>query len=314
MMKKVGLSRIEMREQIRRLNRIDFSKSDYKTVKAIVSRMIAGVPIMVGPTKSHELFFRVRKNPRHKLRNVSELCAPSADCVSGFQRCNAPGQPMLYCSSRRITALLECDVQTDDVAYISQWIGKKQLPVNKVFDMEEDQAFMERLDEKDTMFYAYLDALFTRKVPKDFSTDYKPTAAISDIFTSYFKEQVKDLILEDGRIGIRYPSVVDLENSYNTAFPPHFALDRLDLLHVMELKIQKRQADEILVSLSDTATDFDDGVIHWTGDTTSIPVPRDPKGGVLFRFTGEKWRVLTTEHLPVPADIAEPFLNELLKE
>ena len=132
--------------------------------------------------------------------------------------------------------------------------------------------------------------------------------------TSQFKAKESSFILEDGRVAIRYPSVVDLENSYNAAFPPEFALDRLEPLHVMELHIQDRQGDEISASLSDTATDFDNGKINWTGNAESLPAPRDPKGGVLFRFSEEKWRILTTGHLAVSADIVGPFLNELLYE
>ncbi len=170
MSQSVGLSKLDMRRQINRLNRLDCNKAEYKTICQIIAKMIVGIPIVVGTTKSHELFFRVWKNPGHKLNLLSELCAPPAAKVTGFQRCNAPGNPMLYCASRRITALLESDVKQGDIVYISQWIGKTQLPVNKVLDVEHDEEFEHYLDDKSSMFYAYLDTLFTKRVPKDSQT------------------------------------------------------------------------------------------------------------------------------------------------
>jgi len=314
MVTKLGLTKSEMREQIRRINRINLAKSDYKTISSIVRRMIVGVPIMVGLTNSHELFFRARRNPDHKLQHVSELCAPPIANVTGYQRCNAPGQPMFYCSSRRITALLECDVQPGDTVYLSQWIGREQVPINKVLSGEEEEVFSLQFDEKDYMFYSFLETLFTKRVAKDFSRDYMITAAISEVFTSEFKPEAERKILDDGRIGIRYPSVVDIENSYNIAFPPDYALKRLDLIHAMELKVVERNEEKIYVSVSDTATDFEADNINWTGDALNAPAPRDAKGGVFFRSEGGKWHVLTVKHLPTPLDDLQDYLNQLMAE
>lgn len=312
--KRIGLSKLEMREQIRRINRLDLSRSEYSTIKDIIAHMIPGVPIVVGTTLPQELFFRARKSPGKKLTKVAELCAPPPDKVVSFQRCNPPGEPMFYCSSRRITALIESEVKQGDIVYLSQWIGKKPLPVNKTLDASEDIKFDDHLDERSNMFHAFIDTLFTKKIQKTFSTDYKLTSAISEQLTSQFTAEENRDIREDGRVGIRYPSVVDIENSYNTAFPPSFALERIDLLHVIEIHIIERQGNEVSVSLADTAMDFADGEIQWTGKMSSIPAPRNEKGGVFFRYSGTKWNVLTTEHLPVDPTFADALLNELLKE
>lgn len=309
-----GLNKQQMRDQIRRINRIDFSKSNYNTVKSIVNSMIEGISAVVGTTKSHELFFRARISNQGKINSIEDLYAPPPHLVTGFQRCNAPGSPMLYCASRRLTALLECNAQKGDKVYLSQFIGKEEIPVNKVLDADIDKEFFDRLDDREDIFYSFMDTFFTKKVPRDFSHEYMISAAISEILTSGFKKEDERKIWADGRVGLRYPSVYDLENSYNTAFPPEFANTRLDILHVMELEILDRKNDDISVRLSDAASSFDGHRIEWTGTTSILPAPRDKDGGVPFRFNGKKWEVLTTEHLAVPAEATHPLLNELLKE
>lgn len=80
-----GLSKQEMRRQIKRINRIDLSKSNYETVKAIINKMIEGIPIQVSASLPQDLLFRARKNPGGKITDVSGLCAPDYG-----DRCNNP--------------------------------------------------------------------------------------------------------------------------------------------------------------------------------------------------------------------------------
>lgn len=310
-----GLSKQEMRRQIKRINRIDLSKSNYETVKAIINKMIEGIPIQVSASQPQDLLFRARKNPGGKITDVSGLCAPPPELVTGFQRCNVPGKPMFYCSSRRIAALLEIDAQVGDIVYLSQWMANTRLPVNMLLEDEAlDDMLLRHLTERDELFYAYVDTLFTRRVDRAFSKDYMVSAAIAEICTSSHPPDEKMFVEADGHVGLKYPSIVDLEGSYNIAFPAEFAGERIGAHHVMELEILEREGDRLAVKLLDTAFDLDDGAIKWTGDAINVPALRAPKGGVPFRFDGKKWRILTTEHLPLSAEEARALLPLLLHE
>lgn len=310
-----GLNVQEMRHQIKRINRIDLSKTNYATIRSIVSEMLSGVPIQVSASLPQDLLFRARKNPGEKLTKFTDLCAPPAELVTSFQRCNAPGKPMFYCSSRRIGALLEIDAQPGDIVYLSQWMANTRLPVNMLLDdRPQAEKLLQHMTARDEMFYGFADTRFTARVDRDFSTDYMISAAIADICTSRFGP-AEDLYVDaDGLVGLKYPSVVDLEGSYNIAFPPEFTDGRIGVLHLMELEVVERDGVHVAVKLLDTATDVDDGVIKWTGNSVSLPAPRSEKGAVMFRFEDGKWRVLTTEHLPIDHALSGPLLAELLKE
>lgn len=105
-----ALSKAEMRHQIQRLNPINANVAEWKTIREIYRDLFPEVQLVIGTTKSSEQFFRARVNPPAKLHAVTELMAPPAEFVTGYQRCNPPGSPIFYCSTRRITALEECRV------------------------------------------------------------------------------------------------------------------------------------------------------------------------------------------------------------
>lgn len=314
MSKNVGLSKQEMRHEIKRINRVDLSKSNYPTIKALVSKMLSGVPIRVSPMLPQDLLFRARKKRNEKFQYVKDLCAPPADFVTGFQRCNAPNQPMFYCSSRRITAMLEIDVEVGDIVYLSQWMANTRLAVNRILDDQNSEELDRRLTDRDEMFYAFVDTLFTKRVNPVFSADYMISAAISEICTGDFLPDNDRFIGSDGKVGLKYPSVVDLEGSYNIALPPAFTEDRIGVLHVMEVEVTECDRHHVAVKLLDTALNFDDGEIRWTGNNVSLPVPKAASKGVAFRFDGKKWCLLTTEHLPIEAEQSDHLLQALLRE
>jgi len=308
------MSKLEMRQHIEKLNRLNLDRVGYEIIKSNIEKMFDGIRIIAGTTSSHELFFRARKKTNEKISLISELIAPPPDKVTGFQRCNSPGQPVFYCSSRRVSALLECNAKTGDIFYLSQWIGNTQLPVNKIFDEKENIELLNHISDKEILFHSYMNTMFTRRVHSSFSNDYKITSAISEQLMNKFKKDEKKKIEEDGKIGLRYPSVADIENSYNTAFPPDFAVNRIDLLHVMEIEITDHHENQLQASLLNTAIDFDDEKIIWSNNTGSLPAPRPKEGGVLFEVVNGKWRVLTTERFSLPNEAINPLLNELLNE
>ena len=275
--------------------------------------MFVGVRTVVGTTNGQDLFFRARVNPIAAINHVSELLAPPRELVTGYQRCNAPFDPRFYCSSRRATAVRECRVKGGDIVYLSQWIGKGLLPINKILDVDASAVLIEDMNEAESIFYTHLDTIFTRRVHETYSNDYKFSAAVTEQLTARFPPGEFE-VAQDGAVGIRYPSVFDPEMSYNVAFPADFAPDRIDLIHITKLQINEVTTDGLAVKFLDAAIEFDNGKIQWTGNNRCLPMPRDQKGGVLFRFSGERWELAILDHLVEQIPPLDRYLNDLMQE
>ncbi len=290
------LSRLEIRQEIKKLNRLDPKLASYAAISTTYSRITDGFVTIAGKAAAGELFYRVRRTGGPKPRHVSELKAPPAELVTGYQRCNPPGIPMFYAASRRGGALAEARVEIGEVVYLSQWIGRSGIPLNRIFDSEENQ-MVPGVDmsavygPNDDMVLAYLDTQFTKRIHSTFSDDYKFTAAIAQQLTTNFSPDEGHDIREDRCVALKYPSVWGLERFHNTAMHANFASERLELLHVMELKVLSVEELDISVEVIDTAIEFENGGLNWSSNANLVPALLDGKRNVPFIFDGRKWNL-----------------------
>lgn len=301
------LSSFDLKQRIAALNRLDPRKVSYDTLVSRFSSLTEDVETRVG-TSASELFFRARVNPISRPELVSDLGPPPAASVTGFQRCNRPGYPMFYTASRRITALLESRVSAGDLVYLSQWIGKRGLPINNSFDESEQVFGQENWSIRSQAVYAYFDTIFTRRIHSTFSDDYIFTAAATQQFTCSFPANEDFNIKNNGVVGLRYPSVVDIERSYNTVFHPE-QFGEFDLLHVAEMEITEVGDDDVRATLLDTALVFAGGQIAWSGDKGQMPALLAEGRHVPFRYSGTEWRVDTLGRDMTPEEFSA-FLSE----
>lgn len=292
--KRAAPSRLEIRQEIKKLNRLDPKRALYSAISTTYHNITSGLAIVVGKAGGGEIFHRVRRTAGSKPSRVSELRAPPAQVVTGYQRCNPPGVPMFYAASRRVGAIIESRAQAGEVVYLGEWIGRNQIPVNKIFDTEASQAIpgvdMSTIHgPNDDIILTYLDTLFTKRIYETFADDYKFTAAIAQQLTSNFQPNDFHDVHDDGFVALKYPSVLGLENSHNTAMHARFAVERLDLLHAMELRIISVDDSDVEVEVLDTATAFDDEKIIWSGDPSRVPTLLNQERDVPFIFDGTKW-------------------------
>lgn len=285
---------------------MDPEKASFEMLSASYSAILTGVQAVVGASHA-ELYFRARRNPGTKPADVSELGPPPAQIIANFQRCNRPGQPMFYTASRRITALRESRVETGDMVYLSQWMGKEGVAVNKSLYETEELPRGHEWSSRSQAVYAHIEALFTRRIHEDFSEDYKFTSAATFAMMEKFPSGEHG-IKEDGLVGLRYPSVVDIENSYNTVFHPE-QLRAFELVHAAELEIIDVTDKKINAAVRDTAVKFPNGVINWTGETKRMPALRPPERHVAFRYQDNSAEILTVDR-----DMSPEELNILLNE
>lgn len=217
---------VNIRNLIRTLNRLDLSCTDYPTLVSMFRDAIIGIRVSIGLSPSTELYFRARICNSPKPSEVHEIAAPPAEFVSGFQRCNPPKHSMFYSASKRLTALLECDVQPGDVVYLSQWANNKPTPRNRILLMDDEQEGVS-LNANEQLLHSYIDTIFTRQIHETFSDAYKLTAALTEVLTTGFTPNGEHDIRDDRTVGLIYPSVVDITGSYNTVFHAPFSSERL---------------------------------------------------------------------------------------
>jgi hypothetical protein len=291
------LSRAELRDEIVKLNRIDPRRDVYSTICSIYAKITSGFTTFVGSTGGAELFYRVRKTKGLKPIVVSELQAPPAEFVTGYQRCNPPSVSMFYAASKRVGALVEARVEVGDIVYLSQWIGRDRMPVNLIFDATANQV-VPGVDNStmqgpnNEIVQTYLDTQFTRRIHATFADDYKFTAAIAQQLTTNYPPNEKHHVRNDRFVALKYPSVLGIEIWHNTVMHASFALERLDLLHVMELRIIGVVENDIAVEVLDTAISFLDGGIHWSGSSDMLPRILGKDRGVPFISDGTKWNIM----------------------
>jgi len=297
-----------IRDLIKQLNRLDVDRADYKYIVSVFRRAIKGVRANIS-FRSTELYFRARVCNELKPSKVSELKAPPAELVKGFQRCNPPGAPMFYCAANRITALLECNVKEGDVVYLSQWAGREPAPVNTIMSSDTNNNFNMQMTAREINFYTYIDTIFTRPVHKTFSNVYKITSAATEVLTTGYKSMKERYIGEDGTVGILYPSVANIENSYNCAFHASFADSRMELLHVMELVVKSRDGKKVAVEVTDNAIEFLDGNIEWLNDSSSVPKRRKNNDSLEFISNGRSWLIPISDTNPTSEEI-DALMNE----
>jgi hypothetical protein len=296
-------SSIEIRNRIKWLNRIDPSDTDFDLLLKTFDKLTTGFKAAVDWCVSSESLFRARVNPKCRPTTLTELMAPPPGLVQGYQRCNPPGLPMFYAASRRMTALLECGASCGDIIYLSQWAAESKAPVNAAIHPLREY----NLPQTPLQLHvqSYIETIFTRRVDKNFSDDYKLTAALSQILTKGFHPDPLTNVREDRIVGLRYPSIVDIENSYNTVFHDQFSRNRLRPLHVMEMRILNVEGKKISYEVLDNVLDFSNGEICWMNDPNKVPSLQINSPGLQFtHYGGGVLRISTIDNEPTTQYLA----------
>ena len=302
MSRTTALSNFEIRQEIKKLNRLDPRRADFNSLLRTYNNIFVGQSIVVGKSSSTETLYRCRIiNGGPKPSAFADFLAPPAALVTGYQRCNRPGRPVFYASSKRTTALLECRVKPGDTAYLSQWICREPFPINRY--LEEKDHWGEVLSAQSEILLSHFDTLFTRRVDTSFSDDYKFTAAMSEFLTSGLPAGSEFDIRADKNVALRYPSVVKYDEGYNTSMAGEMAEERLDLLHVMELRVLDVTDDSVQVSVLDNGFGRKNRTIEWTGNANRIPTLRDTRGVLFISQGGGEWNVRSRDDDVTPADI-----------
>lgn len=300
------MSNLDLRRTFQEFNRMDLARADYKSIvkKLREASKDTTIPLI----SSTGIYFRARICNSGEVDHISQLWAPPPSSVVGYQRCNPPGVPMFYAASNRQAALIEIGAQDEDLVFLSQWISKSPLPINRIFTPQLPEETKD-LSPRDMLFNNYLDTLFTRQIHESFSDQYKLTAAATEVLTTKFVEDSFSDVRMDGTVGLRYPSVADRFKSENTVFHADFARERLELIHVTKLKIVTNSTTNPKIVILDTVLETVDGSLIWQGSPNHIPLPLKDRGRVTIIPNGRSWTVPVFQHPPSETDISK-FLSE----
>ncbi|HBQ6654678.1 hypothetical protein RAG39_22650 [Klebsiella quasipneumoniae subsp. quasipneumoniae] len=300
------LSKLEINGMIKQINRMNLDDADYEYIKTLFRKMTEGLRFFVQRRSGADSLYHVRRTGGEKVTKVDQILAPPNSIVINYQRCNPPGQARFYAASTRMAAIKESRCGIGEVIYIGQWINKTEYPVSAALSTNEELFNFDSQSNED-VFYAYIDALFTRRIHATFSSDYKLTAALSEILMSGLPKSIDN---EDGLIALKFPSTVSHgTNVHNTVMHPSFLAKNFELMHVLECEVVNGDNNEITVVIKDTATNFDDGKIIWTGSANILPCLLCSDGARMFFNDNGRLKIATIDFEP-DADFIFKFLNE----
>lgn len=308
------MSIFKLTQKIKQINRIDLDKADHKYLVSLLWSASDNIRMPL-EYRGTEIYFRARVCNSKKIDKVSELGAPPAELITGYQRCNPPGISMFYGASKRITALLECDAQEGDILYLGQWINRTYVPINRIFSQSDTE--LQNFSEIDILFHSFLETLFTRQIHRTFNNEYKLTAAATEVLTTNYPENMPvqesngetTVIQSEGTVGLSYPSVTNKSDSFNTVFHASFANKNFKLIHVTQLRVNRKTNREYSVEIIDTANETVDGNILWLNSNHSIPKQVTSGEGIEVYSNGRDW-VIPVRDTPLTTEDINHFLNE----
>jgi hypothetical protein len=255
----------EAKKIISDLNLLSLKEADYDEIKSKIGSLLnagARMEAITFPTGT-----RIFRGVTHKSKpTTSQLLGyPPADYVTNFQRCNAPLNPMFYCSTDPVVILYELRVKPGDIVYRSKWSVIKPFWMMKVFGAYEGYKADPMIEEAfatSELVTSYFETIFSQLIHETFSYQYKTTAALSELLSK------GDMPPEGDEIGaVLYPSMVHPTRAKTQclAVRPEIVDRCLKLDYVEECLIKRVEGDIIELKASDFADNFDDGAIRWTG-------------------------------------------------
>ena len=129
------------------------------------------------------------------------------------------------------------------------------------------------------------------------------------MITNNFNPNKDQDIRDDENVALVYPSILDIQGSYNTVFSPNLAKERLLPLHIMKLKVIEKNGRSIKVKIIDNAREVIEGKIIWLNDENKIPTLITNRNKLQFQWTGKVWSI-PIQNSSVTQNEIEELLNE----
>lgn len=268
----------ESRTIINNLNRVNLKSADYKSLFYQIEKLITKIPMRAFFIEKGTTFYRA-VSYNNKPKEVCFLGSPPPEKVTGYQRCNIPGDPMFYGGCYIGAVLSEIDTKDGNNIYLSKWVTEKpflcfRIPPDSPEEMKQDAVF--------SRIETFFETIFSRPVHETFSEQYKITSAIAQkLTTGVIKNGNEDYEHQFG--AVIYPSVVHPSRADNIAIKPSIEKSCLRLQDVSEINIVENNENSFKIKTIDFSSEFIHDEIIWTGRTPNWTV----KNGEVLIFTNE---------------------------
>ena len=260
---------------IRQLNGMNFDEIEFPYVKKIVGELKGGVPLLLRDMTFDRPIFRAVIHAR-KPTLASFLGHPPKELVTGYQRCNPPGEPVFYEALDPATPLFEVNPRPGDRVYRSKWSLEGEVTVFQTSGWGEVEGEFPLLGNPGSQqVMSYIDTVFSAPIPHTFSTRHKVTAAL----VSSLRGRIQNK--PSSRLGVvTYPSVADPDKGVNISIQPEIVSDQLTLDWVEELVIEDPKLNPapnaepgklMVFSSVDFANEFTDGEVLWKNRGKRFP-------------------------------------------
>jgi hypothetical protein len=198
------------------------------------------------------------------ITNIDHLLSPPSH-LSKFNRCNLPGEEVIYCATDETTAYWETKPKKGDVISISLFKAKENATLNCAVIDPKRKAPKKLNNELEEVFYLINDffvEVFTMPVERDNPKKYffSSTIASEQLFYPIeYEHNIEAMV---------YPSVQRKMNGHNFALKNDIILEKYDLVEVTTRFIideyenidpasSDRPIDDLIASISIKEFDFD---------------------------------------------------------
>lgn len=257
----------QIRTTIQSLNRINVEKASYSYITTEMKKILHNITIQTLENSFlNNSFFRARIFNSEKLTKLNDIGAPPSHLIKNFQRCNPPQTAMFYAASKKISAILEIKPQKNDIVYLCEWVDLHKSRINTIFSYQFTRNNFATSAIED-LVYTYFDTKFTNNIHPQDSAKYKITSAIAQLLTTNFES---NKINGRNTSGLIYPSIVNIEDSYNIAYHAQEAIEIFQPINIVMIKILNISEHAVEFELIDNSINFTNNTINWNNNSDYI--------------------------------------------
>jgi RES domain len=246
--------------KVKEFDRLNLKDKDLTEISKIYFEYFSLVPIIWFGQRierfNKHVFYRVRNNineTEEAINLVSTYSYPSSIICTKNGRANTKGKSVFYCSDNVTTALMEGQLKTEDIGYLSIWKpdAKREIRIQYCLprDLRPDNKWNEIRKDIHPFLDDYLNNNFIEKkqhmivlinyLSLKFVFEKYPYPLTSWLADNYlYHENLIDLIL--------YPSVAGGHKDCNMAIHPNTVDEILKFEKVIKFKVMDVQREQIV--------------------------------------------------------------------
>ena len=270
-MKNLKLNSRNVRNGIRKIEKLSIQKVSENSIKNIIADMIKGYKIQTPQYLEPLTIYRGRIC--EKPKKVSELSYPPSKFVEQYGRGNCIGQSIFYGATHSSVPFYELKCKAGDHLALSTWRTNSPLILNHIGFTEEVRGKLKsnrtlediydfvintgKYSDLNEMVHEYLGYIFSRPIEDGTDDNYfKLTSVLANI-----------MMQADLLNGLIYPTIQMWGNADNILLKPDYVDKHLEFVNVEYIHIKENDGKGFSIDRIDsaTATTVNEGTLNWSG-------------------------------------------------